>query len=80
MTAPKPSKTTSAPPAKTSKSKAHAATPEVDFPAPLKPRPRLTMVLGIVFVLWLAVLVVLRVTTVHRVPGRGTETDQPLTR
>lgn len=55
------------PPA-SSKAKAPAG-PEkrpVQFLPPLKPRPKLAVVLGILVVLWLMVLVVLRLTTIHR--------------
>jgi len=40
--------------------------PPVQFLPPLKPRPKLVVILGILVVVWLVVLVVVRFTTVHR--------------
>ena len=39
--------------------------PEVEFKPPLKPRPVLAVILGILLVLWLAALVAMRLKTVH---------------
>jgi hypothetical protein len=38
--------------------------PAVEFLPPLKPRPKLLIVLGAAFALWLALLLILRFTTV----------------
>jgi hypothetical protein len=49
-----------------------------DLP-PLKPRPVLFVVLGIILALWLAVLVLMRLTTVNR-PLFTPATTQPTSR
>jgi hypothetical protein len=53
---------------KTPQSSAPEAKPTPTFLAPLKPRPKLAMALGILLVLWLLALLVMRLTTVHRTP------------
>jgi hypothetical protein len=57
-----------------------AEEPEVEFLPPLKPRRNLLIILSAVFALWLAVLLVLRFTTVT---GHGQEQpphDEPAQR
>lgn len=50
------------------------------FLPPLQPQRKLTVILGVVLLLWLGALVVLRLTTVRPVPGRAIETDRTATR
>lgn len=39
--------------------------PAIEFKPPLRPRPALAVLLGVLFVLWLAALVVMRLKTIH---------------
>lgn len=45
--------------------------PDLEFKPPLKPRPLLVAVLGILLVIWLAALVVMRLRTVHPATAPG---------
>jgi hypothetical protein len=61
-------------------SRAEADEREVEFLPPLKPRPKVLIVLSAVFALWLAALLVMRFTTVA---GHGQEQhphDEPAQR
>lgn len=51
--------------------------PEDEFLPPLKPRPVLYVLLWIIFALWLAALVVMRLTTVHRTPAPPPQSFPP---
>ena len=66
---PKRRKKPAPPPERQSRDRAgvsEGAADEVEFLPPLKPRPKLLMILSAVFALWLALLLVLRFTTVTR--------------
>ena len=68
------------PPSKSAKSKGNASGADQtapEFLPPLKPRPRLTVVIGILLVLWLIYLVALRLKTVH--PDRAAPSQTPPT-
>jgi len=52
-------------------SKRQAATnkdPAVEFLPPLKPRPKLMIILGVVLALWLIALIIMRQTTIRPTP------------
>jgi hypothetical protein len=65
---PKRSKKPAPPPERQNRDRAGASSsadePAVEFHPPLKPRPKLLIVLGAAFALWLALLLIMRFTTV----------------
>jgi hypothetical protein len=58
-------KRTPADPAEAPPQRKAAGQPEIEFKPPLKPRPALAVVLGILLVLWLAALIIMRLKTIH---------------
>lgn len=56
---------TPADPAEPQRPRTAAGEPAIEFKPPLKPRPALAVVLGVLLVLWLAALIVMRLNTIH---------------
>jgi hypothetical protein len=52
-------------PAEPNRSPRKSGEPPIEFKPPLKPRPLLAVILGLLLVLWLAALIVMRLKTVQ---------------